>query len=203
MKPQDYILAELKEIAPVLAEISCEMPYRIEKDYFDQLPELMVEKLSIGILSDTFKDPKQVPPHYFEGLAGQIMNKVKDATPIEIANSVPIRTMRNWLTYAAAAVFVGVLVIGSFIYSDKKQSVDFAKYQSLDISSALDQFTESDLNNYLESNPVLSNEDLQENEAIVLPNANEKIQNLSSDKIYHYLNENGYLETTSGETENK
>jgi hypothetical protein len=94
------------------------------------------------------------------------------------------------------------MVIGSFIFSDKKQSVDFAKYQSLDIPSTLDQFTESDLNAYLENNPVISNEDLQENEALAIPNTNEKIQNLSSDKIHHYLNENGYLESTSRDTEN-
>jgi hypothetical protein len=202
LKPQDHILTELKEIAPALAELSCEMPYRVEKGYFDQLPELMAEKLSIGISSDTIKEPMQVPHHYFEGLAGQILERVNNEAPIEISNIVPIKKMRNWLTYAAAAVFVGVMVIGSFIFSDKKQSVDFAKYQSLDIPSTLDQFTESDLNAYLENNPVISNEDLQENEALVIPNTNEKIQNLSSDKIHHYLNENGYLESTSRDTEN-
>lgn len=202
MKPQEHILAELREIAPALTELSCEMPYRVEKAYFDQLPELLAEKISIGFLSDTIKDPMQVPHQYFEGLAGQILKKLNHEAPIENSKIVPIKKMRNWLTYAAAAVFVGVLVIGSFIFSDKKESVDFAKYQSLDIPSALDQFSESDLNAYLENNPVISNEDLQENEAGALPNANEKIQNLSSDKIHHYLNENGYLETTSRDTEN-
>lgn len=202
MKPQDHILTELKEIAPALVELSCEMPYRVEKGYFDLLPELLAEKLSIGILSETIKEPMQVPHHYFEGLAGQILERVNNEAPIKISNIVPIKKMQNWLTYAAAAVFVGVLVIGSFIFSDKKESVDFAKYQSLDIPSTLDQFTESDLNAYLENNPVISNEDLQENEALAMPITNEKIQNLSSDKIHHYLNENGYLESTSRDTEN-
>lgn len=202
MKPQEHILTELKEIAPALTAISCEMPYRVEKAYFDQLPELMAEKISIGFQSDTIKGPMQVPPEYFEGLAGNVMEKLRQEAIIDNSNLAPIRKMRNWLTYAAAAVFVGVLVIGSFIFSDKKESVDFAKYQSLDIPSTLDQFSESDLNTYLENNPVISNEDLQENEAVVLPNANEKIQNLSSDKIHHYLSENGYLETKSRDAEN-
>lgn len=202
MKPQDHILAELKEIAPALTALSCEIPYRVEKAYFDQLPELMAEKISIGFLSDTIKDPMQVPHHYFEGLAGQVLKKLNQEAPKENSNIAPIRKMRNWLTYAAAAVFVGVLVIGSFIFSDKKESVDFAKYQTLDIPSTLDQFSESDLNAYLENNPVISNEDLQENEAVALPNASEKIQNLSSDKIHLFLNENGYLESTSRDAEN-
>jgi len=176
LKPQDTILNELKEVAPALAKLSTEMPYRVEKGYFDQLPELLIDKLQTGIQTEIVQVPMQVPPQYFDGLAARILHNVSSEVPSELNKKVPIRRMRNWITYAAAAVFVGVMVIGSFIFSDKKESVDFAKYQSLDIPSALDQFSESDLNNYLDNNPVVSNEDLQENEALALPNPNEKFK---------------------------
>ncbi len=135
--------------------------------------------------------PFKMQEGYFENLSENILQKAK-TTPV-----VPMKKMRNWMSYAAAAMLTAVMVIGSFMYSDQKQGTDFEKYRQLDIASALDQATEADLYDYLDNNPEVSTEDLVENEPTAIPNAQEKIQALSNENLHHYLNENKYLEPTN------
>lgn len=194
MKPQNTILEELREIAPSLIEIGVNMPYQVAEGYFEGLTESILEQAHIGLPYKIEKQSFQVPEQYFNGLADQILIKAKAAEFAERTKTIPMRKMRNWVTYAAAAMLTGIMVTGSFMFSDKKQETDFEKYRSLDIPSALDQVTEADLNAYLDSNPIVNREDLSENESASLPNANEKIQNLSNENLNHYLKENGYLE---------
>jgi hypothetical protein len=102
--------------------------------------------------------------------------------------------MRNWITYAAAAVFVGIMVTGSFLFSDKKQSQDFEQYQNMDVAAALDQVSDSELNRYIDDNHVISIDDLSESERASLDNVDGKIESLSTENLNQYLNENGFLE---------
>lgn len=203
MKPQNTILEELREIAPGLIEIGDQMPYHVAEGYFEDLPETVLEKAHIGLLYNMEKQGFQVPNQYFSGLADQILIKAKAAELAERAKLIPLRKMRNWVTYAAAAMLTGIMVTGSFMFSDKKQGLDIEKYSKIDIPSTLDQVTEADLKAYLDSNPIVSTEDLSENESATLPNPKEKIRNLSNENLHHYLNENGYLEpNTVVESEN-
>lgn len=197
MKPQNTILEELREIAPSLIEIGNQMPYHVAEGYFNEFPESILEKAHIGLLYNIGKQNFQVPEQYFKGLADEILIKAKASEQAEKAKLIPLRKMRNWVTYAAAAMLTGIMVTGSFLFSDKKQEMDFEKYRSIDIPTSLDQVTEADLKEYLDSNPILNREDLAENELATLPNPKEKIQNLSNENLHHYLNENGYLEPSS------
>jgi hypothetical protein len=158
----------------------------------DEIKEIAPSLMEVG--NDM---PFKMKEGYFESLSESILQKAKMA-PI-----VRMKKMRNWMSYAAAAMLTAVMVIGSFMYSDKKQGTDFEKYRQLDIASALDQASEADLYDYLDNNPVVSTEDLVENEPTALPNATEKIQALSNENLHHYLNENKDLEPTAvGETKN-
>jgi hypothetical protein len=194
LKPQHTILEELREIAPSLMEIGTKMPFHIEEGYFEQFPETVLEKANMGLLSNIQKQSFHVPDQYFNGLADQILLKAKAADLAERAKVIPMRRLRNLVTYLAAAMLTGIMITGSFMFSDKKQANDFEQYKSLDIPSTLDQVTESDLNAYLEKNQNVSSEDLPENETATLPKTNEKIQNLSNENLHNYLNENGDLE---------
>ena len=198
MKPQYTILEELREIAPGLIEIDNQTPYHLAKGYFEGFPETVLEKAQIGLSYHSEKPSFQVPDQYFKGLADQILQKAKAADVAERVKVIPMRRMRNLVTYLAAAMLTGIMVTGSFMFSDKKQANDFEKYKSLDIPSTLDQVTEADLNAYLETNQVVSSEDLPENESAILPKTNEKIQNLSNENLHNYLKENGDLEPSLG-----
>ncbi len=198
MEPQNTILEELREIAPSLIEIGNQMPYHAADGYFEGFPETVLEKANIGLLYNIDQPNFQIPNHYFNGLADQILLKAKAAEAVEKAKVIPMRNMRNLVTYLAAAMLTGIMVTGSFMFSDKRQANDFEKYKSLDIPSTLDQVTEADLNAYLETNQVVSTEDLPENEGATLPKANEKIQNLSNENLHNYLNENVDLDPNPG-----
>jgi hypothetical protein len=130
--------------------------------------------------------PYAVPGKYFEQLSVKIPN--------EKAKVIPMKKMRNWMTYAAAAVFVGIMVTGSFLFSDKKQSQDFEKYQNMDVAAALDQVSDAELNSYIDDNHVISLDDLSESERASLNNVDGKIESMSTENLSQYLNENGFLE---------
>jgi len=198
LEPQNTILEELREIAPLLMEVGTKMPFQVADGYFENFPETLFEKAHIGLLYNIEKPIYQVPDQYFSGLADQILAKAKAAEFAEKVKVLPMRKMRNWVTYAAAAILTGIMVTGSFMFSDKKQAKDFEKYSSLDIPSTLDKVAEADLTAYLDTNPAVSTEDLAENESATLPNTKEKIQNLSVENLHHYLNENGVLEPNQG-----
>jgi hypothetical protein len=243
LKPQPTILDELNVIAPILQEIEVDMPYSVPKGYFEELPEIILEKASIGLGSISNNQGYELPDQYFSGLASKILKRVKEVEseegslfaehesvapilntiskgmpytipddyfaqfsveiPAEKARVIPVRKMRNWMTYAAAAVFVGIMVTGSFLFSDKKQSQDFEKYQNMDVSAALDQVSDSELNTYIEENHSSSVYDVIENEDENLDNVDDKIQSLSTDNLNQYLNENGFLEMKSGDLNKK
>ncbi len=133
--------------------------------------------------------PYIVPANYFEQLTFQ--------TPVEKAKVVPMKKMRNWMTYAAAAVFVGIMVTGSFLFSDKQQAQDFEKFQNMDVAAALDQVSDSELNSYINENHANSVDELTDIERANLDNVDDKIQSMSTENLSEYLNENGFLELKS------
>jgi hypothetical protein len=133
--------------------------------------------------------PYSVPENYFEHFTIQI--------PVEKAKVVPMKKMRNWMTYAAAAVFVGIMVTGSFLFSDKQQAKDFEKFQNMDVAAALDQVSDSELNSYIDENHANSVDEVTEIDRLNLDNVDDKIQSMSTENLSEYLNENGFLELKS------
>jgi hypothetical protein len=130
--------------------------------------------------------PYSVPSNYFEHFTFQI--------PVEKAKVIPMKKMRNWMTYAAAAVFVGIMVTGSFLFSDKQQAKDFEKFQNMDVAAALDQVSDSELNSYIDENHANSVDEVTEIDRVNLDNVDDKIQFMSTENLSDYLNENGFLE---------
>ncbi len=235
MKTQNTILEELNEIAPTLIKVGKSMPFTIQRGYFEQLAESILEKTTLELIPSSENKVFQVPDQYFSGLANKILQKVKESNPDELgalilenesiapilnrinkempfalpdyyfdqlAIQIPVektkviqlKKMSTWVTYAAVAVFAGIMVTGSFLFSDKKQEQDFEKYQNMDVSGALDKVSDSELNSYIDENHTVSLDELSENDRANFDNFDDKIQSMSSENISQYLNENGFLE---------
>jgi hypothetical protein len=234
LEPKNTILEELKDIAPYLVEVGIKTPYSVPKGYFEQLPEVILDKASIGLIPNSATKGFQVPDQYFNGFASKILQRVKEGNsedgdlfeenesvapilntinkgmlfavpnnyfeqlyikiPVEKAKVVPMKKMRNWMSYAAAAVFLGIMVTGSFLFSDKKQEQNFEKYQNMDVSSALDKVSDTELNSYIDENHLGNGGNLNENDRTNLDNLEDNIQYISSENLNQYLNENGFLE---------
>lgn len=192
--------------AIVLNRILTDLPlknidsYQVPEAYFENLSASVLKRIEaegLGvdseetpILNSISKEmPFAVPAFYFEQLQ---VPELK-----EPAKVFSISRLRTWLNYAAAAVFAGALITGSFLYSDKKQEQEFEKYQKMDISSALDKVSDAELKSYIEENHLQSSDELTENDSAILGNVDEKIQTISTENLNQYLNENGYLEMGS------
>ncbi len=62
------------------------------------------------------KLPFSVPDNYFEDFALKMDEQIAQKN---------VRKFRQWWMYSAAAVFVGVLLVGQIIYSDYKQQITY------------------------------------------------------------------------------
>lgn len=69
---------ELQDLSGVLAQNDpCGMPYRVPQDYFEQLPEKMLERVNDPAALPASSQPYTVPQGYFEGLADNVLNRIK------------------------------------------------------------------------------------------------------------------------------
>lgn len=70
------ILSELKELSPLLAGIPAQVPYTLPHNYFEQFPDLVVEKIFIAERTSV-SNLYPVPRNYFEQLPENIMLRIK------------------------------------------------------------------------------------------------------------------------------
>ena len=84
MKTQNTILEELNEIAPTLIKVGKSMPFTIQRGYFEQLDESILEKTTLELIPSSENKVFQVPDQYFSGLANKILQKVKESNPDEL-----------------------------------------------------------------------------------------------------------------------
>lgn len=217
MDQGQHISDELNGSCPLLAGMQCNTVFTVPAGYFDGLADRIMTRIrqeerekeqfsdelkTIAPLLYSLKkrDVYTVPAGYFEQpvavLPGQAGSREKGKL---------VAFGRKWKQYAAAAVMTGVIATGVFLYSTKeKTGTDYEKYVKLDLSSAIDNVSDTELVNYLEKNERLS----VANEQPVaisteLPDVKKHIGLYSDEELKQYLNENSDLglvrENTGGE----
>jgi hypothetical protein len=92
-----HIQDELRSVAPLLARLPKDAPFRVPEGYFGSLPERTITRARMSAT---------VPEGYFDALPRQVLARVREEKPK--ARIVPI--WRNALRWAAAAVVVGMAV---------------------------------------------------------------------------------------------
>src|SRR5689334_17159828 len=86
------IINELKEIAASLAHIGNENCYSVPDNYFEDFASEVLSKIHLPLTRLPFTAPT---PAYFEGLAGTILNKIKDSSGIIVeANNEVTRELK-------------------------------------------------------------------------------------------------------------
>lgn len=109
MEKRQAILNELNSIAPVLAQISAEMPYTFPAGYFDVLPLHIASQLGYSaseLMHPAQTNPFTVPAGYFENLSGSILQKIKEeefAFPID-ARNMPYKVPADYFDRLSATV---------------------------------------------------------------------------------------------------
>ena len=206
MKNTDTILTEMQSIAPSIAAIGTAMPYSVDAQYFESLPEILLEQTQFADNHIISNLPYQVPPNYFDQLSTQLLNRIAAETTVEApiqkttAKIVRFNQVKRWMSYAAAAILAGILITNAFLFTDKPNYSEYEKYRTLDIPSTLNLVSDADLNNYIQNNSHTNGvEEMVVSESQSLPNLSENIELLSNENLDAYLQENKLLEHTNFE----
>ncbi len=206
MKNTDTVLTEMQSIAPSIAAIGTAMPYSVDAQYFESLPEILLEQTQFADNHIISNLPYQVPPNYFDQLSTQLLNRIAAETTVEApiqkttAKIVRFNQVKRWMSYAAAAILAGILITNAFLFTDKPNYSEYEKYRTLDIPSTLDLVSDADLNNYIQNNSHTNGvEEMVVSESQALPNLSENIELLSNENLDAYLQENKLLEHTNFE----
>jgi hypothetical protein len=80
MENRNNILKELRNISPVVADISHQAPYTVPAGYFEGLANQLLQLVKAGETSSVIpkaNNPYTVPQGYFEGLANNMLQRVK------------------------------------------------------------------------------------------------------------------------------
>jgi hypothetical protein len=109
MKSNDIIQNELKEFNSLLADISRRNVYSVPDGYFDVLSRDIL--LGIQQTPIQVEDNGMVPGGYFEGLAGSIMQKIKEGITDE-DESVLLKGLKNFNVYQVPAGYFDGLASG-------------------------------------------------------------------------------------------
>jgi hypothetical protein len=109
---------------------------------------------------------------------------------------VSIHRSRKWMRYAAAAVLTGAIGTGIFFASRKEQVSDYEKYTKVDVSSAIDKVSDTELVNYLDKNERLtgSTDQTMVTASEELPDLSKHISQYSDEELKKFLDENKDLE---------
>lgn len=177
MENKQAILQETEAIAPLLASIGKTEPYQIPEGYFGRVPDLVLEKLSIS---------QEVPLTHEVSLTQEL--PIVPQTPV-----VSMQFARKWMTYAAAALMAGILIISAFLFSDRHAIKNADNYSKEEMSMTLDQISDAALSNYLEENTVATNEAIFIEPKVPMLPMSEHMQTLSNEKLDEYLIENSHL----------
>lgn len=119
---------ELRYLSPLLSEVSKQTPYSVPAGFFQSLSEVVLKRISehenhqtgkeeIESLSPLLsslknKNPYSVPAGYFDTLKTEVEKKETKVISI---------TRRKWYRLAAAAVVIGIVVIGGLLFVKQGQ----------------------------------------------------------------------------------
>jgi hypothetical protein len=197
----DEIIMQVK--AEYLLRQNVSVPYKIPENYFTGLSNNILSKIRSEneVFSEleevapflntiTKKNIYTIPTLYFENFS-QNINVAKPA-PVKVF-SIGSQT-RKWFTYAAAAVFTGIVGTGIFLRIENHKTIDqqpvkssYAEINNIDVNQGISGLSDEELAKYLDAHS-------SENDITVPASAEDNIDvqdflnNASDEEIQQYLN---------------
>ncbi|AXY77256.1 hypothetical protein D3H65_26175 [Paraflavitalea soli] len=196
---------ELSVLSPLLSRLDKKLPFEAPAGYFAELTDNVVsgakaidfvneelENLSPVMAGLKDKQVYEAPVGYFEALPGQLLSRVKkDAEPAKV---VALGFRRKVMRYAAAAALIGAVVTAAWWFTGKPGA------SGPDIVVAkVDKLSVTELQDYLEDEPVVMSADLLAINSRPELEANDMgdlLQNVSDDEIQKYLEQNMLTKNT-------
>ena len=160
---------------------SKDMPFYLPQGYFNDFPARMAALAKISEDADK-ANPFAVPEGYFEQLPMQMLKAAKGSEKKK-TKIIPLVKLGRTVRWAAAAILVIAIGIGSFRW--------FNQQETTDVNAALAAIPKEDISKYVEQNIVDFDMERLEN-TIASTNA---LQSVSDEDIIQYLDETGWNTT--------
>ncbi len=196
---------ELSFLSPVLNSLDKKVPFSNPKEYFEELPENVVagikavdfvneELENLSPLMNGLKNKRvyETPANYFDSVPEMVLNKIKQQNTLVVAFNFRKKLFR----YAAAAVVIGIMAFGAWMYSAKPTEINqiVKTLPALNPDSASSELvktlSDSDLVS-LADNPVFSATETTDIALDELANGdtNELLGDLSDEVLEQYLDQ--------------
>lgn len=186
---------EIEHLSPLLSKLNKPVPFSVPEGYFENFPGDLVdgvravdfvnaelEEYSPLLASVKSKNVYLVPAGYFEGLATEVLEKARSA---KRPGSIIRNMKRQVLRYSIAAMIVGVITLGGWLFTiDGNQ-----KAQSITTATGIDNISNEEMVSYLEQSPdndasSTDSYDMKEEDV------KELMADLSDDELKAYLEQN-------------
>jgi len=209
---------ELAYLSPLLSNVSKEMPYAVPAGFFQNLSNDVLKKISehedhqtseeeIETLSPLLgslrnKNPYSVPDGYFEKLETEIVRKntqkeflvifgeKKETKVISIAR-------RRWYRLAAAAVFIGVIVIGGLLFIKQRQPNIIIDPQGWVYQNVTKKVSTEKIDEFVKLAEDETANVAEENDATKKAEIKELMKDVSEKEIQDFLNDAVALESNN------
>ena len=169
MNRRKEIPEELKNIAPILAGVDFQQPYKVPAGYFESLPGQVMLRIRLAnaasakeeleIISPFLsglskKMPFTIPEEYFDTLTPGIRGSEEDNR--EPARIVRMFQPRRTFRLAAAAVTIGIIGIAAWLFMRAPSAPQYAAKTDIEVQKELKnkvgEISENELANFVESN---------------------------------------------------
>jgi len=197
----DTITGKLLEQASLELVVEKSQTYKIPADYFEHLPDRILAAIRKQDVTEELEElapvlnlvSKQMPysrtalPEF--NVEAVMEQTAMNAIPVI---QMPVRKVRKWMQYAAAAVVTGVVLATAFLYNGKTtDETNSINYAHVDVSQEMSKLSEEELNTYLATTEklVINTGDRDVYGVETLPEVDEHIEMSSDDELKQYLDE--------------
>jgi hypothetical protein len=178
-----------------LSEIREINPYSVPKGYFDLLADSIVRRIKLNTSNEIYDELSEIAPllttvnrkniyslpdNYFEKVSISVIEK---PAPRVIPFS---KTLRKWVTYAAAASVLFIVAITTYLYVTVHNRYDG---ETLTVEQKIGQLKDQEIINYLKDNEEITSGDIIPASVEEDTEIQNKLQNASDEEIQEYLHE--------------
>jgi negative regulator of sigma E activity len=128
---------ELETISPFWQTIHATMPYQVPAQYFEELHGIVrasIEKEAV------YTELESVAP---------LLNTIPKTNVYRQPVAVQKRPVYYFAKWAVAAVFIGIVSVGAFMFNHKQEKIDYAAYMNVDQTKLLQTISDSTLLSYM------------------------------------------------------
>lgn len=189
--PADDAGEELASLSPLLAGLPKGNPFSLPEDYFQKnlaMPPVAASEDDVlpAWLQQKVATPYTVPEGYFQTVSPAVLQQV---APRKEPAKVVSMFSRSWVRYAALAVVMGAVALGSFFYfGGNQQAMSLADGAQQWVEKKLQNVSSDELDDFIETAELASIKPVQKKN-YAQPEVRKLLQDVSVSELDAFLDQ--------------